>query len=145
VQFHLITTSILFLSREGFRRGCLRIQEEEQQQAGKVRACVKACLFLGRSHEPNSQQRSCLCPSPAGPQGSSSSRQRVTVIERVLAVSWLVLPIGAAVASAVCGFVLWRSQAADTTYRQAVVAHGELWWPVGMGRDIQMPAVAACG
>jgi hypothetical protein len=28
VQFHLITTTILFLSREGFRRGGLRIQEE---------------------------------------------------------------------------------------------------------------------
>jgi oligosaccharide translocation protein RFT1 len=32
VQFHLITTTILFLSREGFRRGGLRIQE----QSGKV-------------------------------------------------------------------------------------------------------------
>jgi oligosaccharide translocation protein RFT1 len=27
VQFHLITTTILFLSREGFRRGGLRIQD----------------------------------------------------------------------------------------------------------------------
>ncbi len=27
VQFHLINTTILFLSREGFRRGCLRIKQ----------------------------------------------------------------------------------------------------------------------
>lgn len=27
VQFHLINTAILFLSREGFRRGCLRAQQ----------------------------------------------------------------------------------------------------------------------
>ena len=27
VQFHLINTFILFLSREGFRRGCLRAQQ----------------------------------------------------------------------------------------------------------------------
>jgi H+/gluconate symporter-like permease len=47
-----------------------------------------------------------------------------TVIERVLAVSWLVLPIGLLVSSTVCSFVLWRTPAADTAYRQAVVAHG---------------------
>ena len=56
----------------------------------------------------------------------------VSVIERVLAVSWLVLPIGLVVSSAVCGFVLARTPAADTAYKQAVVAHGELvaWWVV---------------
>jgi hypothetical protein len=48
-----------------------------------------------------------------------------SVAERVLAVSWLVLPIGLLVSSAVCGFVLWRSPDAGTAYRQAVVAHGE--------------------
>jgi hypothetical protein len=42
VQFHLITTTILFLSREGFRRGGLRIQEEQQQQAtpGSKKVCM---------------------------------------------------------------------------------------------------------
>jgi hypothetical protein len=54
----------------------------------------------------------------------------VSVIERVLAVSWLVLPIGLVVSSAVCGFVLARTPAADTAYKQAVVAHGGclVWW-----------------
>jgi hypothetical protein len=63
------------------------------------------------------------------------------VIERVLAVSWLVLPIGLVVSSAVCGFVLARTPAADAAYKQAVVAHGELvawsivplWGGVGWG------------
>ena len=36
VQFHLINTTILFLSREGFRRGCLRIKQ--------VRLCRRSCL-----------------------------------------------------------------------------------------------------
>ena len=29
VQFHLINTAILFLSREGFRRGCLRSEQDD--------------------------------------------------------------------------------------------------------------------
>lgn len=49
----------------------------------------------------------------------------VSVVERVLAVSWLVLPIGLVASTAVCGFVLWSAKAADLAYRQAVVAHGE--------------------
>ena len=38
VQFHLINTTILFLSREGFRRGCLRAQQE---QAGSLRVVLR--------------------------------------------------------------------------------------------------------
>ncbi|WIA16227.1 hypothetical protein OEZ85_012938 [Tetradesmus obliquus] len=85
VQFHLITTSILFLSREGFRRGGLRIQEEQ-----------------------------------------SSKESSTTVAERVLRVSWPILPIGMVLSTAVCGFVLWHSaaQGGDLAYQQAVVAHG---------------------
>ena len=37
VQFHLINTTILFLSREGFRRGCLRAQQE---QAGSLKVIL---------------------------------------------------------------------------------------------------------
>ncbi|KAF8057727.1 r [Scenedesmus sp. PABB004] len=86
VQFHLIITTILFLSREGFRRGGLRVRDE----AG------------------------------GGKAGGGSA----SVAERVLRTTWLVLPIGAAVSAAVCGFVLWRSQDAEPEYRQAVLVHG---------------------
>jgi hypothetical protein len=56
-------------------------------------------------------------------QGSST-----TVAERVLRVSWPILPIGMVLSTAVCAFVLWRSaaQGGDLQYQQAVVAHGEL-------------------
>jgi hypothetical protein len=48
----------------------------------------------------------------------------VQLADRVLSVSWLVLPVGAAVTAAVCGFALWSSPNADEAYRQAVVLHG---------------------
>lgn len=57
-----------------------------------------------------------------------------TVAERVLRVSWPILPIGLVLSTAVCAFVLWRSaaQGGDAQYQQAVVAHGEgpeCLWP----------------
>jgi hypothetical protein len=52
-----------------------------------------------------------------------------TVAERVLRVSWPILPIGLLLSTAVCAFVLWRStaQGGDLQYQQAVVAHGEAY------------------
>ncbi|KAK9820818.1 hypothetical protein WJX74_008655 [Apatococcus lobatus] len=51
VQFQLINNVILFLSREGFRRGCLRIQEDAKsvQGAKKILATTALCLPLGLS------------------------------------------------------------------------------------------------
>ncbi|GBF96551.1 hypothetical protein Rsub_09134 [Raphidocelis subcapitata] len=84
VQFYLVTTTILLLSREGLRRGCMRVRDESGGKGG----------------------------------------QAVPLADRVLSVSWLVLPAGAAVTAAVCGFALWRSPDADEAYRLAVVLHG---------------------
>ncbi len=36
VQFHLINTTILFISREGFRRGCLRVSPSDPLATRKV-------------------------------------------------------------------------------------------------------------
>ena len=36
VQFHLINTTILFISREGFRRGCLRVSPSDPLATHKV-------------------------------------------------------------------------------------------------------------
>eukprot|EP00877_Chromochloris_zofingiensis_P005176 jgi/Chrzof1/1465/Cz10g08270.t1 len=83
VQFHLITTTILLVSREGFRRGCMRARET------------------------------------TGTQGRS-----VSVVDRILSVSWLVIPVGALVATAVYSFVSWRTAQDDIVYRQAVAWHG---------------------
>jgi hypothetical protein len=54
-------------------------------------------------------------------QGAST-----TVAERVLRVSWPILPIGLVLSTAVCAFVLWRSaaQGGGLQYQQAVAAHG---------------------
>ena len=50
VQFHLINTFILFLSREGFRRGCLRTQQSSTSQdlvARNVLAIASLSVALG--------------------------------------------------------------------------------------------------
>ncbi len=49
VQFHLINTAVLFLSREGFRRGCLRSQQDAPGGADAVdvpRLLATASLVL---------------------------------------------------------------------------------------------------
>lgn len=69
---------------------------------------------------------------------SQGGCSQATIVERVLAVSWLVLPIGLVVSTAVCGFVLWQSPSADAAYRQAVVAHGG-WAELGAWSTSHMP------
>lgn len=67
-------------------------------------------------------------PEPPAPpkrqQAGGKQGGAVQLADRVLSVSWLVLPVGAAVTAAVCGFALWSSPNADEAYRQAVVLHG---------------------
>ncbi len=52
VQFHLINTVILFLSREGFRRGCLRTPVV-------TRFHLRMCICIVTS------ARRCMCCNPA--------------------------------------------------------------------------------
>jgi len=48
VQFHLINTTILFLSREGFRRGCLRAQQVQNASGTRTVLGIAAlCIPLG--------------------------------------------------------------------------------------------------
>lgn len=48
VQFHLINTTILFLSREGFRRGCLRAQQVQDASGTSTILFIAAhCIPLG--------------------------------------------------------------------------------------------------
>ncbi|KAL6780894.1 hypothetical protein ACKKBG_A08910 [Auxenochlorella protothecoides x Auxenochlorella symbiontica] len=44
IQLHLLNTTLLFLSREGFRRGCLRI---DARKPGSVLATSALCIPLG--------------------------------------------------------------------------------------------------
>jgi hypothetical protein len=47
VQFHLINTTILFLSREGFRRGCLRAQQASLSSAASLLRIAALCIPFG--------------------------------------------------------------------------------------------------
>lgn len=49
----------------------------------------------------------------------------MSVVDRILSVSWLVIPVGALVATAVYSFVSWRTAQDDIVYRQAVAWHGK--------------------
>ncbi|DBB05489.1 hypothetical protein WJX77_003678 [Trebouxia sp. C0004] len=47
VQFHLLNTGIVFLSREGLKRACQRIQKDEHVHPQKVLALGCLCIPLG--------------------------------------------------------------------------------------------------
>ena len=47
MQFHLINTTILFLSREGFRRGCLRVESSEAGAGRRVLALALLTVPIG--------------------------------------------------------------------------------------------------
>lgn len=47
VQFHLFNTTILFLAREGFRRGCLRIHPDVKNATSKVLSIASMTLPIG--------------------------------------------------------------------------------------------------
>ncbi|KAL3135804.1 hypothetical protein ABBQ32_007366 [Trebouxia sp. C0010 RCD-2024] len=47
VQFHLLNTGIVFLSREGLKRACQRIQQDETVHTPKVLALASLCIPLG--------------------------------------------------------------------------------------------------
>jgi hypothetical protein len=47
VQFHLINTSILFISREGFRRGCLRVDQGNPNATRRVLRIASLTLPVG--------------------------------------------------------------------------------------------------
>lgn len=47
VQFHLLNTTILFLSREGFRRGCLRVDAADPRATAKVLGTSMLSIPIG--------------------------------------------------------------------------------------------------
>lgn len=47
VQFHLFNTSILFLSREGFRRGCLRVNPSDRGATRKILSIASLVIPIG--------------------------------------------------------------------------------------------------
>eukprot|EP00198_Chlamydomonas_reinhardtii_P011831 XP_001701168.1 predicted protein [Chlamydomonas reinhardtii] len=139
VQFHLLTTTALFISREGFRRGCLRF-------GGGAGADDDADAASDSSKSSNGAKGSAGKHSNGSVGKDSSSIQGSGIDNRaVLRVAWLVVPLGVVVTAAVCGLAIWRHDAAVAAaaastgaatangrgesaavpyYREAVLLHG---------------------
>lgn len=52
VQFHLINTIILLLSREGFRRGCLRVKEASRSLPAMRKVDDDTCFVVAPAKMP---------------------------------------------------------------------------------------------
>lgn len=128
VQFHLITTTALFISREGFRRGCLRFGgsmgsgsgAENKDDAGP--APTRGTETTGKAGQDGAVTKA---DGAAGGEGGGVDNMSV------LRVAWLVVPLGLLVTAAVCGVAVRQQPAtgADGSavpyYREAVVLHGK--------------------
>jgi oligosaccharide translocation protein RFT1 len=110
VQFHLVTAAILTLSREGFRRGCLRFSEEQGDGGGAA-------------------------ASPATPRRKTTTKTATpttpTIADRVVGVAWLSFPLGVACSAVVCAVAVLGSSSrggdkssSTTDYAWGVALHG---------------------
>ncbi len=124
VQFHLITTTALFISREGFRRGCLRFggsigsgsSAENKDDAGQ--APTRGTETSGKV--------ATVAKANAAAGGEGGGVDNMSVLR----VAWLVVPLGLLVTAAVCGVAVRQQPATGANggavpyYREAVVLHG---------------------
>ena len=97
----------LFLSREGFRRACLRadINRYYIKQFPLIQFYIIGAVTL-----------TLLCSD-----GLVSEKD----MTRLLKVAWVTLPLGIAVTIAACVFVLWwQSLSYSDTYAQSILIHG---------------------
>ncbi|GIL76385.1 hypothetical protein Vretifemale_5979 [Volvox reticuliferus] len=133
VQFHLLTTTVLFISREGFRRGCLRfgaagVGAGGDDDAETPDAKVKEANCRGDGDR--SSRNSGAIGGGAGGNGGINNRS-------VLRVAALAVPWGMVITAGVCSIALWQHTAAANAssggsaqepevpyYREAVVLHG---------------------
>lgn len=103
IQFHLLTTTILFISREGFRRGCLRSNLGVRQGVPET----------GNENEAENVS-----------EGGYLTEAETNA--KIVTVAWLTVPIGAALSVATCALVLWW-QGADVVsseYFLSIWLHG---------------------
>ncbi|GLI64837.1 hypothetical protein VaNZ11_008131 [Volvox africanus] len=126
VQFHLLTTTALFISREGFRRGCLRFGAAGVgaggDDAGTPGAEAKEADDRGNAGGSNGSG------SRKGGAGSGGINNRSVLRAAALTVPW-----GVVITAGVCGIALWQHTAGTTAssdepevpyYREAVLMHG---------------------
>ncbi|KAE9465003.1 hypothetical protein C3L33_03079, partial [Rhododendron williamsianum] len=111
VQFHLFVTCILFLSREGFRRACMRadikwyfLVLQLRQLAVSVDWCVLALPVL--------------CPELD--DGSAGEN-----VSKLLKVAWMTVPFGILITVVACILVFWWQELSySNPYGQAILING---------------------
>ncbi|GIL92754.1 hypothetical protein Vretimale_11741 [Volvox reticuliferus] len=136
VQFHLLTTTALFISREGFRRGCLRFGAAgvgaggDNAETPDAKVKEANCRGDGDGNKSSSSRNGGAVSGGAGATGGINNRS-------VLRVAALAVPWGMVITAGVCGIALWQHTAATTAssggsaqepevpyYREAIILHG---------------------
>ena len=136
VQFHLITTTILLLSREGLRRGCLRFRPDSDKKAGVACICPRPDrnpLVFTQCRQPRMIGQKgfhltiCILSAHSLSIAPAELKDVSVDAKSVLSVAWLALPMGLLVATAIVLGVLKMSDSpSNSPYRIAVVLHGRL-------------------
>ncbi|KAJ0098460.1 hypothetical protein Patl1_19834 [Pistacia atlantica] len=100
VQFHLFVTCVLFLSREGFRRACLRAD---------IKWYLSLFVYCG-------DQIKILTSGPM--DGASREANAAKLVK----VAWLTLPLGIVITVAACSLVFWwQGLSYSNPYAQAIL------------------------
>ena len=127
VQFHLLNTGIVFLSREGLKRGCQRIQKVlslfERLYASICFPCLQSCTCLPTATAQNNAMHSKML---------LIVQDESVHIQKVLALASLCIPLGACITLAACLATLWRSnleEADANAHVMAVVMQGKVCCP----------------
>ncbi|CAM6090181.1 unnamed protein product [Calypogeia fissa] len=118
IQFHLLTTTILFISREGFRRGCLRSNLGFRNGMSEAKNVTTGNLTEA---DVNANSENVA--------GNASERGDLTEAEvnaKIITVAWLTVPIGAVLSVATCALVLWWQGADEVSseYFWSIWLHG---------------------
>ncbi|KAG6519766.1 hypothetical protein ZIOFF_023274 [Zingiber officinale] len=131
VQFHLFVTSILFLSREGFRRACMRTDVGRYAFSSRKGGCYEATKFEDRGGEWDVAtviilKLQALCLDLVKLKSSINNSSMEEDAARLLKVAWLTFPIGILFTSAACLFVFWFQKLTfSDAYAQAILIHDE--------------------
>ncbi|MBA0574993.1 hypothetical protein Golob_027327 [Gossypium lobatum] len=110
VQFHLFVTCVLFLSREGFRRACMRadIKLWFLSPFSLISVYVLSCLFTPRILVFNYSE-------------GASAKDNAALLK----VAWMSFPLGVVITIAGCVFVFWwQGLQHSDPYAQAILING---------------------
>ncbi|CAM6085923.1 unnamed protein product [Calypogeia fissa] len=119
IQFHLLMTTILFISQEGFRRGCLRCNLGFQNGVSEAKNVTQTRNLTEVDVNTNSE-------NVAGNVFERGDLTEAEVNAKIIIVAWLIVPIGAVLSVATCALVLWWQGADEVSseYFWSIWLHG---------------------